>query len=42
MNFSIDQWVSAGPSDWYAWKHSIQPFAYFSAPDTQFWGVASQ
>src|SRR4051795_5091491 len=39
---SIDQCVSAGPSPWYAWKHSIQPFAYSSAPLTQFSGDASQ
>src|SRR5215213_5924520 len=26
----------------YAWKHSIQPFAYCSCPATQFCGLASQ
>ncbi len=26
----------------YAWKHSIQPFAYCSCPFTQFAGLASQ
>src|SRR5690242_1749826 len=40
MNFSIVQWVSFGPRLWYAWKHSIQPFAYCSAPFTQLSGPA--
>src|SRR3954465_9025176 len=39
---SSDQCVSAGPRPWYAWKHSIQPFAYSSAPGFQFAGLASQ
>src|SRR3954452_22167816 len=39
---SMDQCVSAGPRPWYAWKHSIQPFAYSSAPGFQFAGLASQ
>ena len=42
MNFSIDQCVSGGPSPWYAWKHSIQPLAYCSAPGTQLSGAAFQ
>ena len=42
MNFSIGQCVSGGPRPWYAWKHSIQPLAYSSAPFTQFAGLASQ
>jgi len=41
-NFSIGQWVSAGARPWYAWKHSIQPFAYRSAPGTQLSGAAFQ
>src|SRR5262249_14095016 len=36
------QCVSAGPRPWYAWKHSIQPFAYSSLPGFQFAGLASQ
>ena len=39
---SIVQWVSGGPSPWYAWKHSIQPLAYCSAPGTQLSGAAFQ
>src|SRR3954462_9878985 len=39
---SIVQCVSAGPRPWYAWKHSIQPLAYSSAPGFQFSGLASQ
>src|SRR5437763_1703842 len=42
MNFSSDQCVSGGPRPMYAWKHSIQPFAYCSWPLTQFAGLASQ
>ena len=34
--------MSAGPSPWYAWKHSIQPLAYSSAPGFQLAGLASQ
>ena len=41
-NFSSGQWVSGGPSPMYAWKHSIHPFAYCSAPCTQLPGLASQ
>ena len=41
-NFSIGQCVSSGPRPMYAWKHSIQPFAYCSWPLTQFAGLASQ
>ena len=36
------QWVSFGPRLWYAWKHSIQPLAYCSAPGTQLSGAAFQ
>src|SRR3954451_16223775 len=39
---SIDQCVSAGPRPCEALKHSIQPFAYSSAPGFQFAGLASQ
>src|SRR3954453_23302475 len=42
MKCSIDQCVSGGPRPSYAWKHSIQPLAYSSAPGTQFSGLASQ
>src|SRR6185312_6273800 len=42
MNFSSGQCVSSGPRPMYAWKHSIQPFAYCSCPLTQFAGLASQ
>ena len=39
---SIVQCVSGGPRPWYAWKHSIQPLAYCSAPGTQLSGAAFQ
>src|SRR4051812_48379977 len=42
MNFSIGQWVSFGARLMYAWKHSIHPFAYCSAPGTQLSGPAFQ
>src|ERR1700684_1559665 len=41
MNFSMGPCGDSGPSLWYAWKHSIQPFAYFSWPLTQLLGPAS-